>query len=109
MATAAEALARAHAEDDLERIEMQLLLEAIYQQYGYDFRGYALASLKRRMWRRISVRRARRPWSCWPARGCCRGVGCVWWGGACGRAEASMGRMGPMGRPASVLADEVRS
>jgi chemotaxis protein methyltransferase CheR len=52
MATAREALERAHAEDDLERIEMQLLLEAIYQHYGYDFRGYALASLKRRLWRR---------------------------------------------------------
>jgi chemotaxis protein methyltransferase CheR len=47
-----EAFARAHAEDELERLEMQLLLEAIYQHYGYDFRGYALASLKRRLWRR---------------------------------------------------------
>jgi chemotaxis protein methyltransferase CheR len=37
---------------DLERVEMQLLLEGIYQHYGYDFRGYALASLKRRLWRR---------------------------------------------------------
>jgi chemotaxis protein methyltransferase CheR len=46
-------LARAQqADDDLERIEMQLLLEGIYQHYGYDFRGYALASLKRRLWRR---------------------------------------------------------
>src|SRR3954471_12650438 len=40
------------ADADLERAEMQLLLEAIYQHYGYDFRGYALASLKRRLWRR---------------------------------------------------------
>src|SRR3954449_6375565 len=40
------------ADDDLERVEMQLLLEGIYQHYGYDFRGYALASLKRRLWRR---------------------------------------------------------
>ena len=47
-----ESYASAHAEDDLERLEMQLLLEAIYQHYGYDFRGYALASLKRRLWRR---------------------------------------------------------
>ena len=37
---------------DLERIEVQLLLEAIYQHYGFDFRGYALGSLKRRLWRR---------------------------------------------------------
>jgi chemotaxis protein methyltransferase CheR len=32
----------AKASDDLERIEVQLLLEAIYQHYGFDFRGYAL-------------------------------------------------------------------
>ena len=48
-----EALAQAQQADaDLERVEMQLLLEGIYQHYGYDFRGYALASLKRRLWRR---------------------------------------------------------
>src|SRR3954470_1313443 len=47
------AWARAQQADaDLERVEMQLLLEGIYQHYGYDFRGYALASLKRRLWRR---------------------------------------------------------
>jgi chemotaxis protein methyltransferase CheR len=50
MALALEDLAR--ASDDLERIEVQLLLEAIYQHYGFDFRGYALGSLKRRLWRR---------------------------------------------------------
>ncbi len=32
-----------------EDIEMRLLLEAIYQKYHYDFRGYALASVKRRL------------------------------------------------------------
>jgi chemotaxis protein methyltransferase CheR len=37
---------------DVETIEMQLLLEGIYRQYGYDFRGYAPGSLKRRLWRR---------------------------------------------------------
>jgi chemotaxis protein methyltransferase CheR len=42
----------ARQSDDLEQIEIQLLLEAIYQHYGFDFRGYALASLKRRLWRR---------------------------------------------------------
>ena len=47
---AIEELAR--ASDDLERIEIQVLLEAIYQHYGFDFRGYALGSLKRRLWRR---------------------------------------------------------
>ncbi|MFN6570810.1 protein-glutamate O-methyltransferase CheR [Dendronalium sp. ChiSLP03b] len=33
----------------LEEIEIQLLLEGIYQYYGYDFRNYALSSLKRRI------------------------------------------------------------
>ncbi len=42
----------AKASDDLEQIEVQLLLEGIYRQYGYDFRGYAVGSLKRRLWRR---------------------------------------------------------
>jgi chemotaxis protein methyltransferase CheR len=30
-------------------IELRLLIDAIYQTYHYDFRGYALASLKRRL------------------------------------------------------------
>lgn len=30
-------------------IEVQLLLEAIFQQYHYDFRGYSMASVKRRL------------------------------------------------------------
>ena len=30
-------------------IELKLLIEAIYQMYHYDFRGYAAASLRRRM------------------------------------------------------------
>ncbi|HWU48492.1 MAG TPA: CheR family methyltransferase [Asticcacaulis sp.] len=32
-----------------EDIELRLLLEAVYQKYHYDFRGYAMASVKRRM------------------------------------------------------------
>ncbi|WP_438479559.1 CheR family methyltransferase [Oleiharenicola lentus] len=32
-----------------EEIELQLLLEALYQQYHYDFRGYSMASVKRRV------------------------------------------------------------
>jgi chemotaxis protein methyltransferase CheR len=32
-----------------EELELRLLLEAIYQQYHYDFRGYSRASLKRRL------------------------------------------------------------
>ena len=34
---------------DLEDIEIQLLLEGAYRHYGYDFREYAPASLKRRI------------------------------------------------------------
>jgi chemotaxis protein methyltransferase CheR len=37
---------------DVEDIEVALLLEAIYRRYGFDFREYAPASLKRRLWRR---------------------------------------------------------
>src|SRR5260221_8790530 len=33
------------SEDD----DLRLLLEAIYRKYHYDFRGYSLASLKRRL------------------------------------------------------------
>ena len=38
--------------DESERIEVDLLLEAVYRRYSYDFRGYARASLRRRLWRR---------------------------------------------------------
>jgi chemotaxis protein methyltransferase CheR len=34
---------------NLEDIEIKLLLEGIYQYYGYDFRNYAVSSLKRRI------------------------------------------------------------
>ncbi len=37
-----------------EKIEFGLLLQAIYQKYGYDFRNYARASLKRRIRYRLS-------------------------------------------------------
>ncbi len=36
-----------------ERLEIDLLLEAIQRAYGYDFRGYAHASLRRRLWHRV--------------------------------------------------------
>ena len=47
------AAARHAAGRDLEQLEIELLLEAIHRQYGFDFRGYASASLKRRLHRRI--------------------------------------------------------
>ena len=40
---------------ETEDIEIQLLLEAIYLKYGYDFRDYAKASVKRRILRRLSL------------------------------------------------------
>ncbi len=36
-------------EAELFDLELKLLLEAVYQRYHYDFRDYALASLRRRM------------------------------------------------------------
>lgn len=38
--------------DDLESVEMALLLEGIHRHYSFDFRQYAPASLRRRLWRR---------------------------------------------------------
>ena len=38
---------------DLEQLEIELLLEGIHRRYGFDFREYAPASLKRRLWRRV--------------------------------------------------------
>ncbi|MDP1711223.1 MAG: protein-glutamate O-methyltransferase CheR [Candidatus Nanopelagicaceae bacterium] len=40
---------------EIEDIEVPLLVDAIYQRWGYDFRDYAIASLKRRI-RRIVAR-----------------------------------------------------
>jgi chemotaxis protein methyltransferase CheR len=34
---------------EVEALELRLFLEAVYERYGYDFREYALASLKRRL------------------------------------------------------------
>jgi chemotaxis protein methyltransferase CheR len=48
-----ESLPTAPAQDpELEQLEIELLLEAVYRRYGFDFRQYAQASLKRRLWRR---------------------------------------------------------
>jgi chemotaxis protein methyltransferase CheR len=41
------------ARDDLDEIELELLLEGVYRRYGFDFREYAPASLRRRVWRRV--------------------------------------------------------
>lgn len=38
-----------HWIDQVEDLEIHLLLEGIYLRYGYDFRGYASASIRRRI------------------------------------------------------------
>lgn len=42
-------------ESDLEKIEISLLLEAIFRRYGYDFRNYSSSSIRRRIWHRIHL------------------------------------------------------
>jgi chemotaxis protein methyltransferase CheR len=38
-----------------DEIELELLLEAIHRRYGFDFRDYAAASLRRRLTRRMNA------------------------------------------------------
>lgn len=40
---------------DLERIEIQLLLDGIFLNYGFDFRNYTFSSIRRRIWHRIKI------------------------------------------------------
>jgi chemotaxis protein methyltransferase CheR len=40
---------------DLEKIELDCMLEAVYRRYGFDFREYAPASLRRRVNRRVQL------------------------------------------------------
>jgi chemotaxis protein methyltransferase CheR len=40
---------------DLERLEIELLLEGIYRHYGFDFREYAYSSIRRRLWKRLET------------------------------------------------------
>lgn len=37
----------------LERVEIELLLEGVFRHYGFDFRSYAYASIRRRLWKRV--------------------------------------------------------
>lgn len=41
--------------DELEKIEIYLLLEGIYRQYGYDYRNYTYSSIQRRIWHRMRI------------------------------------------------------
>jgi len=47
--------ARAPVDPEREAIEIDLLLEAVYRRYGFDFRQYARASLRRRLHRRVAL------------------------------------------------------
>ena len=40
-------------DSDLEKLEVELLLEAVFRHYGFDFRAYAYASIRRRLWKRV--------------------------------------------------------
>lgn len=42
-------------DSELERIEIELLLEGVFRRYGFDFRSYAFASIRRRLWKRIEA------------------------------------------------------
>jgi chemotaxis protein methyltransferase CheR len=57
MVAAREEAAKKHmpVRGELEEIELSLLLEGVYRQYGFDFREYAPASLRRRVWRRVQA------------------------------------------------------
>jgi chemotaxis protein methyltransferase CheR len=40
-------------DSDLEKLEVELLLEGVFRHYGFDFRSYAYASIRRRLWKRV--------------------------------------------------------
>lgn len=40
-------------ESERELLEIELLLEGVHRLYGYDFRNYALPSLRRRIWHQV--------------------------------------------------------
>ena len=42
-------------DQEREEIEVDLLLEGVWRRYGFDFRQYARPSLKRRLWRRVTL------------------------------------------------------
>ena len=46
---AVEVGAPQQASEDVESVELELLIEGVYRVYGYDFRGYARSSLRRRL------------------------------------------------------------
>jgi chemotaxis protein methyltransferase CheR len=53
--TATAGVAGPAPDSERETIEIDLLLEAVYRRYGFDFRQYARASLRRRLHRRVAL------------------------------------------------------
>src|SRR5947207_5640567 len=45
----------ARRRDDVEALEIDLLVQALYEAYGFDFRQYSRPSLRRRIWRRVDA------------------------------------------------------
>jgi len=43
--------------EERERVEIEMLLEAIFRLYGHDFRNYAYSSIRRRIWHRVHAER----------------------------------------------------
>lgn len=41
--------------DELEKMEIEFLLEAIFRRYGFDFRNYVYSSIQRRIWYQIQA------------------------------------------------------
>lgn len=39
--------------EELEKLEIDLLLQGLYSWYGYDYRNYAYNSVRRRIWHRV--------------------------------------------------------
>jgi chemotaxis protein methyltransferase CheR len=40
-----------NGQESVEALELELLLEAVFRHYGYDFRDYARTSIRRRIWK----------------------------------------------------------
>ena len=53
--SAAEAPVPGRGAAGREEVEIEVLLEAVYRCYGFDFRQYSRPSLRRRLWRRASL------------------------------------------------------
>src|SRR5690625_3796317 len=48
-------LADTGSSEDLEKLEIKLLLQGIYEWYGYDYRNYSYHSIRRRIWHRVQA------------------------------------------------------